>query len=177
MGSALDIINTVRLHDNSVTNQNQDMQYDLDRRADSIGRSTGVKPMDWFEFQKASPAEKPISTGRNIVNWAATGAIIGALAMPIIAFVESGTALSLGSVALASSLGAIGLGLMGALAGAIDDQKPEIRNKQLKKYESYLDDFEKSRTRVQNLEQEIAENPSTKFRDMVTKSPEPQLNR
>ena len=155
--SLLDVINSVQLADNAITNQNRDMQYDLDRRVDRINRNTQAAVMDWDTFNQTNKPEQeksPLSQALKLsIPFALIGAIVGAVI------------LGSGGLPGALIMGAVG-GLMGAMIGVIDDQKPEIRKKQLQKYSQYLDDFEKSHAlaRAQDVQVGTAEE-TTKWRD------------
>lgn len=181
--SGLDIINTIRLEDNGISNQNRDMQYDLDKRAmrlehrfSELGHKP--RPLDWDEFKEKHPPVKPKGFIAHAAGWALTGAAFGAVGLPIIVAIEAVT-LSPLLLAGASALGAVIGTAGGALLSTFDDQKPEIRKLQLEKYKDHLDDFEQQHTPA--LEQHIAmkkegqaaqekDAESRKWRDMAENS-------
>ena len=180
MADGLDIINTIRLRDNEITNQNRDLQYDLDRKAERIARKTGVYPMDWDEFNEAHPATiKEEGKLKHALKWgmgfAAVGAIAGAILMPLNIIVAGGAGLlEIGAgMVVGGMLGTAAGGAGGALFSLFDDQKPEIRADQLEKYQDYLKDFEREHrvSRTREPEQARAEEPeSSRWRDHAEQS-------
>ena len=85
MSDTLDLINTVRLHDNSLSNQNRDLQYDLDRRADRIARKTGNAPLDWDEFSEKFHPQKEMDGLTHATNWGFKGGLLGVVGGIILA--------------------------------------------------------------------------------------------
>ena len=180
-----DALNTVRLHDNAITNQNRDLQYDLDRRAERLARKTSEQPMDWDEFNLRHPSEiKVESKWDHAINWGIKGAVIGAILLgATAAFTVGLVALEVGitiitpvaavlsgiaAVVAGSGIGAAIGGANGALLSVFDDQKPEIRKMQLEKYRSYLDGFEKSH--VVETALQLEQGMGTKWRDLASQS-------
>jgi len=167
MADGLDLINTIRIQDMQIDGKNRDTQYDLDRRAERLERKTGVRPMDWEDFNQASPPTAPKSTLENVMEKAGTFALIVGVIVGAIAAVTTGALIpAVMGAAAGAAWGALG----GALVGALDDQKPEIRRDQLGKYETYLNTFQKEHPAIEkpvSLEQDAG----TKWRDSVENSP------
>ena len=165
----LTLMNTIRLNDMATASSNRDAQYDLDHRADRIARKTGERPMDWDEFAQQSPATAPISNTQHIFGHAVGGALVFAAVMGIYAAIATtgGLAAIGASIAMGGGIGAA----IGAFVGVLDDQKPEIRQKQLANYKDYLDDFEKTHApgKAPQMQQEAGA-PDNKWRDQVDQS-------
>jgi hypothetical protein len=177
MSDLLDVINTVRIGDLSRSDGNRDLQYDLDRRAARLGRKTGVAPMDWDEFNEATPAKKHEGALAHAIRWAARVAPIVTVVMAVV--LTAGTLIpGVGLPALSAPEILVRLGaaagygaLLGGFLSLVDDQKPEIRREQLGKYEKYLEEFEKAKgvsySRSSQLDQSPVNDASTKWRDRI----------
>ncbi len=173
--SILDVINSVKLQDNAITNQNRDMQYDLDKRTERINKNTKTATMDWDTFNQTYQPEKEATPLKHAMKWSIPFAIMGAVVGAIM--VGSG---GLGAIVVGALMTGAIAGAVGAVLSIVDDQKPEIRKKQLQKYGEYLDGVERAHqpARSQDMQVNAAEE-TTKWREHaeLSKQSEQQVGR
>jgi hypothetical protein len=121
------LINFVAIQDVSSRARDEERLNDLRERAAYLAKKTGQEPFSFYEFYQSAPRTTPDRV-RNALIGAGIGLGVGTLA----------------AAALSSSAwgGVVLCGLAGGVGGAVIDPE-NSRSTLVRRYGSYLDDFEK----------------------------------
>jgi len=122
-----DLINFMMIDDVNRSTKNQQLLTDLQGKAAYLQKKTGQEPMSWYEFQQVVPKEEPHTLrnlGAGVLIGGSVGALAGLIAWPLM------PALILGGA------------FLGGVIGAFGDTETVRRDKQVKSYEGYLNQFE-----------------------------------
>lgn len=137
--SIINLINTIRIGDTADMSRVNNSRYEQDQRAQHIKDTYGIKVPNFYEFNRQFPSdEKPAGVASRIGKWMITGAIASAVVLGGMALL--GGIGSLASALIPAAVITLGFGVIG---GLVDDEKPQIDLRQMKRFETYLDSIEK----------------------------------
>ncbi len=133
--SIFDLLTYFNVHDVQDQQRNQMALNEFRERADTIARQTGVTPVGFFAFEKASPT--PPADNRGAKTW---GGVIGALIGVSLLFGPLTPAIGvIGALAVTVLGGAVVGNLVGA---SIPERESSRLDRALARYDSYLTQVE-----------------------------------